>query len=108
MYGFIGKEYFHLVNPWCGTYYPYHWQYLKTQPTIIGNDENQNPRANAMNYLRENKRSKIIHHFSSIAWFSLCQSCQQNENSEYMKIIQNAVACVLKVVFKHDILINHD
>ena len=23
MYGFFGKEYFHLVNPWCATYYPY-------------------------------------------------------------------------------------
>ena len=23
MYGFVGKEYFHLVNPWCGTYYLY-------------------------------------------------------------------------------------
>ena len=41
MYGFVGKEYFHLVNPWCGSYYPYHWQYLKTQPTIIGNEDNQ-------------------------------------------------------------------
>ena len=45
-----------------------------------------------MNYLCGNKRSKIIHHFSSIAWFSLCKFCQQNENSEY----------------KHDILINQD
>ena len=51
-----------------------------------------------MNYLCGNKRSKIIHHFSSIAWFSLCKFCQQNENSEYMKIIQNTVACVLKEV----------
>ena len=54
------------------------------------------------------KPSKIIHHFSSIAWYSLCKFCQKNENSEYMRIIQNAVACVLKVVGKHDILINQD
>ena len=108
MYGFVGKEYFHLVNPWCGSYYPYHWQYLKTQPTIIGNEDNQYSRANAMNFLRGNKRSKIIHHFSSIAWFSLCKFCQQAENSEYMKIIRNAIACVMNLVGKQDILINQD
>ena len=104
----LGKNIFILSILGAALITPYHWQYLKTQPTIIGNDENQYSRANAMNYLRGNKRSKIIHHFSSFAWFSLCKFCQQNENSEYMRIIQNAVACVLKVVGKHDILINQD
>ena len=55
MYGFVGKEHFHLVNPSCGIYYPYHLQYLKTQSTIIGNADNQYSRANTMNYLHGNK-----------------------------------------------------
>ena len=54
MYGFVGKEYFDLVNPWCCTYYPYHWQCLKTQPTIIGNEDNPYSRANAINYVETN------------------------------------------------------
>ena len=108
MYGLVGRDYFHLLYQWCVTYYPYHWQYLKTQPEIKGITRNGYSRCQSMKFVRGDKRSKLIHHHSSIAWYSLCTFILQNKSKEWMKINQNVLQCLITHIESTDLIIKRD
>ena len=88
MYGFVGCYYYYLIYDWCqNNFETFHWQYLKTQQ-IKKNADHTYSRKNSMNFLRGNRSSKIIHHLSSIAWFSLSEFCLQHQKLGHIHLVE--------------------
>ena len=89
MYGFVGCYYYYLIYNWCqNNFETFHWQYLKTQHIKNNDNDDTYSRQNSMNFLRGNRRSKIIHHLSSIAWFSLSEFCLQHQKLGYINTVE--------------------